>query len=48
MESVYPLKDENVKLVAEQYKKLNLPELPLAVNVEMGDNWEEMFPFGQK
>ena len=42
MESVYPLKNEDRDLVAEQYKKLNLPELPLAVNVEIGDNWEEM------
>ena len=47
MESVYPLKGEEVELVAEQYKKINLPDMPIEVNVEAGDNWEEMIPFGQ-
>src|SRR3989339_415802 len=42
MESVYPLKGKEVELVAEQYKKINLPDIPIEVNVEMGDNWEEM------
>jgi len=42
MESVYPLKGEEVELVAEQYKKINLPDMPIEVNVETGDNWEEM------
>ncbi len=42
MESVYPLKKEDLELVAEQYKNLKLPDVPLEVNVEMGDNWEEM------
>ena len=47
MESVYPLKGKEVELVAEQYKKINLPNIPVEVNVEIGDNWEEMIPFGQ-
>lgn len=47
MESVYPLKSADINLVAEQYRKLKLPELPLVVNMETGDNWEEMIPFGQ-
>jgi len=42
MESVYPLKGKEVELVAEQYKKINLPDIPIEVNVETGDNWEEM------
>src|SRR3989338_6875200 len=42
MESVYPLKGKGVELVAEQYKKINLPDMPIEVNVETGDNWEEM------
>ena len=42
MESVYPLKGKEVELVAEQYKKINLPDMPIEVNVETGDNWEEM------
>ena len=42
MESVYPLKNEDRDLVVEQYKKLNLPNVPIEVNVETGDNWEDM------
>src|SRR3989344_5625711 len=42
MESVYPLKNEDESLVAEQYRKLKLPDIPIEVNVETGDNWEEM------
>src|SRR3989344_2546146 len=42
MGSVYPLKNEDITLVAEQYKKQNLPNIPVEVNVETGDNWEEM------
>ena len=42
MESVYPLMGEDADLVAKQYKKLKLPDVPIEVNVEMGDNWEEM------
>src|SRR3989338_4420324 len=42
MGSVYPLKGKGVELVAEQYKKINLPDMPIEVNVEIGDNWEEM------
>ena len=43
MESVYPLKSTGEKeLLAEQFKKDNLPEVPLVVNMETGDNWEEM------
>lgn len=45
MEMVYPLKNEDIDLTAEQYKKLNLPELPIGVNVEVGDNWEEMMVY---
>ena len=48
MESVYPLKPwEEKDLLAEQFKKTELPDIPLVVNVETGDNWEELFPFGQ-
>ena len=48
MESVYPLKSKEEKeLLAEQFKKTDLPDAPLVVNVETGDYWEEMFPFGQ-
>ena len=36
------LKGKEVELVAEQYKKINLPDIPIEVNVETGDNWEEM------
>jgi len=42
MESVYPLKKEDESLVAEQYRNLKLPDIPIEVNVETGDNWEEM------
>ena len=42
MESVYPLKGKEVELVAEQYKKQKLSDIPIEVNVETGDNWEEM------
>jgi len=42
MKSVYPLKKEDRSLVAEQYKNLKLPAIPVEVNVEIGDNWEEM------
>ena len=43
MESVYPPKSTGEKeLLAEQFKKDNLPEVPLVVNMETGDNWEEM------
>ena len=42
MGSVYPLKNEDIILVAEQYKKQKLPDIPIEVNVEIGDNWEEM------
>ena len=42
MESVYPLKKEDESLVAEQYRNLKLPDIPIEVNVEIGDNWEEM------
>src|SRR3990167_4507282 len=34
MGSVYPLKNEEVELVAEQYKKINLPDMSIEVNVE--------------
>ena len=44
MERVFPLKKEDVYLIAESYKNLELPNIPMAVNVETGDNWEEMFP----
>ena len=47
MEEIYPLKNEDVNLIAEQYKKIKLPDVPIEVNVEIGDNWEEMVPFGQ-
>ena len=43
MESVYPPKiNRRKELLAEQFKKDNLPEVPLVVNMETGDNWEEM------
>jgi len=42
MESVYPLEEKDIELVAEQYKKINLPEVPTEVKVEAGDNWDEM------
>ena len=42
MESVYPLKNEDESLVAEQYRKQKLPDVLIEVNVEMGDNWDEM------
>ena len=42
MKSVYPLKKEDRSLVAEQYRNLKLPAIPVEVNVEIGDNWEEM------
>lgn len=43
MESVYPLKSKEEKeLLAEQFKKTELPNIPLTVNVDTGDNWEEM------
>ena len=42
MESVYPLKKEDESLVAEQYRNLKLTDIPIEVNVEIGDNWEEM------
>lgn len=43
MESVYPLESKEEKeLLAEQFKKTDLPDIPLVVNVEVGDNWEEM------
>ena len=46
MENVYPLKsEEEKKMLAEQFKKAKLPSVPLAVNVEMGDNWEEMISY---
>ena len=43
MESAYPLKSKEEKeLLAEQFKTADLPEVPLVVNVEAGNNWEEM------
>lgn len=42
MESIYPLKELDTSLIAEQYKKLKLPKIPLEVSTEIGDNWEEM------
>ena len=39
MESVYPAKEFG-------QEKDNLPKVPLAVNVETGDNWGEMVPCG--
>ena len=42
MESVYPLKGKDIEIIAEQYKKINLPDITVEVNVETGGNWEEM------
>ncbi|RJQ32032.1 hypothetical protein C4572_01685 [Candidatus Parcubacteria bacterium] len=42
MEEVYPIKSEDKKLIADQFKTLTLPDMPVEVNVEIGDNWEEM------
>ncbi len=48
MEGVYPLKSEEGKgILSEQFKKTDLPKISLVVNVETGDNWEEMFSFNQ-
>lgn len=42
MESIYPLQSAEEKLLSEKFKINDLPDIPLAVNVEIGNNWGEM------